>query len=57
MLFRRRKTRSQTKIIRRSETVVDVSPLRPMIAATLATQRFEVNNGDFRGFGSPPGKF
>ena len=57
MMFRKRQMKSQTKIIRRSETVVDVSPLRMKVAETLATQRFEVNHGEFRGFGSPPGKF
>lgn len=57
MIFKRRKMKSQTRIVRRSEPVVDVSPIRATLMATLATQRFEVNQGEFRGFGSPPGKF
>ena len=62
MFFKKHRKAAETKIVRRG-TGAEVrgrptaSPLRSPIATVLQTRTFEVNTGDFNGFGSPPGKF
>jgi hypothetical protein len=62
MFFKKRHKNPSTRIVRRmTEKEVTgrptASPLRSPIATVLETRTFEVNTGDFNGFGSPPGKF
>ena len=63
-MFGKKKGRkaAETKIVRRGPAAEVVgrptaSPLRSPIATVLQARTFEVNNGDFDGFGSPPGRF
>ena len=62
MFFKKRSKKPTTRIVRHM-TDAEVrgkatpSPLRSPIANVLHSRTFEVNTGDFNGFGSPPGKF
>lgn len=62
MFFKKRSKNPSTRIVRHM-TDAEVrgkatpSPLRSPIAIVLQTRTFEVNSGDFTGFGSPPGRF
>lgn len=62
MFGKKRSKNPTTRIVRRgNEPEVrgkpTASPLRSPIANVLQARTFEVNTGDFNGFGSPPGKF
>lgn len=62
MFFKKRNKNPQTRIIRRMadaqvQDKTTPSPLRSPLANVLQTRHFEVNHGEFNGFGSPPGKF
>ena len=57
--LKRRKNKTQTRIVRRTEETVpsQFAPVRTAVTSVLETQRWDPNQGEFRGFGSPPGKF
>ena len=57
--LKRRKNKTQTRIVRRTEETVpsQLAPVRIAVTSVLETQRWDPNQGEFRGFGSPPGKF
>jgi hypothetical protein len=59
-LFRRRKNPTSTRIVHREEPQ-KASPqseeTRSAVTSVLSTQRWEPNQGEFRGFDSPPGRF
>ena len=62
MFGKKRSKKPTTRIVRRGSAAevggkAAPSLLRSPIATVLQTRTFEVNTGDFNGFGSPPGKF
>ncbi len=58
-ILKRRKNRTQTRIVRRTEETMpsQFAPVRTAVTQVLDNQRWEPNQGEFKGFGSPPGKF
>lgn len=55
-IFKRRKV-PQTRIVWRGGQTVATQPTRPDFAIAQTSPRCDVQRGEFRGFGSPPGKF
>jgi hypothetical protein len=59
--FQRRKNPTQTRIVRRPEPRVEQAPdtagLQAVVTRVLDTRRWEPTKQEFKGFGSPPGKF
>jgi hypothetical protein len=55
-ILKRRKI-PQTRIVRRGQETVSVVAPRIDLGTAVATPRWELRRDEFRGFGSPPGKF
>ena len=56
-IFNKRRKVAQTRIVRRDGETVPTQPARPDLSIAQTSPRRDVPRSEFRGFGSPPGKF
>ena len=55
-IFKKNKARPRTRIVH-LEKMPDTTPASAIVRSVVQTPRWDIRRGEFRGFGSPPGRF